>query len=176
MNEYKKSLYAINKVRKGIAYRNADGSVLEVTFEKIAQSNPTFTEDDFRKLKELSDDLFHDEEKADNLYGHYVKASLNECDENRQPATISAEEQLIIDETVKEENSYVRKLQQAIDTQLTPVQKKRLYLNCFRGMTVREIAKIEGSHYTTVAESIGAAKKKIKKNFDKFLRNTPTKH
>lgn len=163
MNEYKKSLYAINKVRKGIAYRNADGSVLEVTFEKIAQSNPTFTEDDFKKLKELSDDLFHNEEKADNLYGHYVKASLNECIEHKHPVTISAEEQLILKEAKNDKNSYVRKLQQAIDTQLTPVQKKRLYLNCFRGMTVREIAKIEGANHAAVAKSIRLAKEKIKK-------------
>lgn len=163
MNKYEKSLYAINKVRKGIVYRNADGSVLEVTFEKIAESNPSFTEDDFKKLKELSDNLFHDEEKADNLYDHYVKASLNDCAETKQPTSISAEEQLILKEAENSKNSYVQKLQQAIDAKLTPIQKKRLYLNCFRGMSFREIAKIEGSHYTTVAESIGAAKKKIKK-------------
>ena len=168
MNEYKKSLYAINKVRKGIVYRNADGSVLEVTFEKIAESNPTFTEDDFRKLKELSDDLFHDEEKADNLYGHYVMASLNECIEHKQPITISAEEQLILKEAKNGKNSYVRKLQQAIDTQLTPVQKKRLYLNCFHGMTVREIAKVEGASYSVIARSIKSAKEKIKKNLINF--------
>lgn len=35
MNEYKKSNYALNKVRKKIVYINADGIVLEVTFEKI---------------------------------------------------------------------------------------------------------------------------------------------
>ena len=36
MSNYKKSHYAINKVRKGIVYRNADGSILEITFEKLA--------------------------------------------------------------------------------------------------------------------------------------------
>ena len=66
MNEYKKSNYAINKVRKWIVYRNANGSLLEVTFEKIAKDNPNFTVEDFEKLKRLSDELFHEEEKGDN--------------------------------------------------------------------------------------------------------------
>ena len=47
MNNYKKSNYAINKIRKGIVYRNADGSILEVTYEKIAAENPNFTAADF---------------------------------------------------------------------------------------------------------------------------------
>ena len=37
MKDYKKSDYALNKNRKGIVYRNADGSTLEITFEKIAE-------------------------------------------------------------------------------------------------------------------------------------------
>ena len=74
MNNYKKSNYAINKIRKGIIYRNADGSILEVTYEKIAAENPNFTATDFEKLKQLSDELYHEEEKSDNLQAHYVKA------------------------------------------------------------------------------------------------------
>ena len=31
MKDYKKSDYALNKNRKGIVYRNADGSTLEIT-------------------------------------------------------------------------------------------------------------------------------------------------
>ena len=160
MNDYKKSNYAINKVRKGIVYRNADGSLLEVTFEKIAKDNPNFTVEDFEKLKQLSDELFHEEEKGDNLQSHYVKASLDVDIIDKLPATISVEEQVILKE---DRNSFVRQIQQAIDTLLTPVQNKRLYLNCFRKMTVREIAKLEGTSYTVVAESIRRAKNKLKK-------------
>ncbi len=36
MKDYRKSNYAINKVRKSIVYINTDGSILELTFEKIA--------------------------------------------------------------------------------------------------------------------------------------------
>lgn len=53
-SDFRKTDYAINKYRKGIAYRNADCSILEVTFEKIAKDNPNVTPDDFEKLKKLS--------------------------------------------------------------------------------------------------------------------------
>lgn len=162
MNEYKKSNYAINKVRKGIVYRNADGSILEVTFEKIAKDNPNFTVEDFEKLKRLSDELYHEEEKSDNLQAHYVKSSLNAYTTEKLPTSVSAEEHLILKEN---ENSFVNKLLQAIDTQLTPIQKKRLYMHCFKKMTTREIAEIEGKAYSSVTESIREAKLKLKALF-----------
>ena len=165
MNNYKKSNYAINKIRKGIVYRNADGSILEVTYEKIAAENPNFTAADFEKLKQLSDALYHEEEKSDNLQAHYVKASLDEFNSNICASTLSIEDELILKES---ECLFVEKFQKAIDTMLTPVQKKRLYLNCFRKMSIREIAKIEGTHYTVVAESIRRAKKKLKNYFINF--------
>lgn len=159
MDNYKKSNYAINKVRKGIVYRNVDGSILEVTFEKIAKETPEFTLKDFEKLKQLSDEMYHEEEKGDNLQAHYVKASLDEHISNKGATTMSIEEELLL----KESNDfYVGKFQEAVDAMLTPTQKKRLYMHSFRKMTIREIAKVEGTHYTVVAESIRAAKNKIK--------------
>lgn len=159
MSDYKKSNYALNKVRKGIVYRNADGSILEVTFEKITKDNPKFTVEDFEKLKRLSDELYHEEEKSDNLQAHYVKASLDDYVSDKLPSTMSVEEELLLKE---EEDLYIKKFQEAIDTLLTPIQKKRLFLSCFRKMSVREIAKIEGSNFTAVAKSIRTAKNKIK--------------
>lgn len=113
MNNYKKSNYAINKIRKGIVYRNADGSILEVTYEKIAAENPNFTAADFEKLKQLSDQLYHEEEKSDNLQAHYVKASLDEFNSNICASTLSTEDELILKES---ENLFVEKFQKAIDT------------------------------------------------------------
>ena len=126
---------------------------------EIAAENPNFTAADFEKLKQLSDQLYHEEEKSDNLQAHYVKASLDEFNSNICASTLSTEDELILKES---ENLFVEKFQKAIDTLLTPIQKKRLYLNCFRKMSIREIAKIEGTHYTVVAESIRRAKKKLK--------------
>ena len=160
MKDYKKSNYAINKVRKGIVYRNADGSTLEITFEKIAVENPEFTKEDFEKLKELSDELYHEEFKSDDLEAHFVQSIFDENDERCKCTLPSAEDEYL--EQV-ERSEYEEKLQNAIDTLLTPVQKKRLYMNCFRGMSTREIAKIEGANQKSVSESIRAAKRKIKK-------------
>ena len=49
--DFYKSNYGINKHSKGIVYKYADGSILEITFEKIAAGNPSFTKDDFDKIK-----------------------------------------------------------------------------------------------------------------------------
>lgn len=165
MNNYKKSNYAINKVRKGIVYRNADGSILEVTFEKIAKENPNFTSADFEKLKKLSDELFHEEEKSDNLQAHYIKASFDDESCDKWASCTSFEEELYHN---KDDQLYIKKFQEVIDTILTPIQKKRLYLNCFKKMPIREIAKVEGVHYTTIAESIRTAKNKLKKYLINF--------
>lgn len=78
MSNYRKSFYALNKVSEGIVYRNADGSIVEITFEKIAAEDPTFTKEDFENLKKFSDELYHEEEKGDNLEAHYVKSIFDE--------------------------------------------------------------------------------------------------
>lgn len=160
MKDYRKSNYAINKLRKGIVYRNADGSILEITFEKIAANNPNFTKEDFEKLKELSDELYHEEEKSDNLQAHYVKVSLDETSSDEWLAGENLEDEFFGQQDTE---AYIKDFQSSIDMLLTPLQKKRLFMNCFKGMTVREIAKSEGVHYTVIAESIRAAKKKLKK-------------
>ncbi len=46
--------------------------------------------------------------------------------------------------------------------QLTPVQLHRFEM-CVEGLSYREIADIENSNFTSIAESISAARKKLKK-------------
>ena len=159
MTDYNKSLYALNKKSEGIVYKNSDGSILEVTFEKISESNPDFTAEDFEKIKELSDELYHQEAKNDYKYHYHINGTYDNVENSAWLATGSFEDEL----EKEEDKSYVESLQKAIDTLLTPIQKKRLYMNCFRGLSVREIAKIEGSHHASVHESIMSAKKKLKK-------------
>lgn len=160
MKDYKKSNYAINKVRKGIVYRNADGSTLEITFEKITVENPEFTKEDFEKLKELSDELYHEEFKADDLEAHFVQSIFDENDERCKRTLPSAEDEYL--EQV-ERSEYEERLQNEIDRVLTSVQKRRLYMKYFRNMSAVEIAKIEGSSFSAVSKSIRLAKEKIKK-------------
>lgn len=49
---------------------------------------------------------------------------------------------------------------------MTPVQRRRFELYVDSGLSFRKIASIEGVHDTAVAESIHAARKKIKKLLD----------
>ncbi len=46
---------------------------------------------------------------------------------------------------------------------LTLIQKRRFYLHFYKGLSYREIAKLEGVHFTSVQESIEVCVKKLKK-------------
>lgn len=158
MDDYKKSNYAINKVRKGIVYRNNDGSILEVTFEKIAEENPNFTVEDFEKLKELSDELYHEEDKSDWIYHHYVKESLESDPNNKLFSASALEDKLISAEADKQ---FRMKLQQVMDTVLTLTEKRRFLKYVVESMTLSEIAKIENCSIRAVWGSIKEARRKI---------------
>ena len=160
-SNYNKSNYALNKNRKGIVYRNADGSTLEITFEKISATDPTFTEDDFNKIKEFSDDFYHEEAKADYNYHHCVKGSYDSFEDSHWLQTDCLEDELFKKADDKE---FTDKIHTAISTLLTDIQKRRLILYAFKGLTVREIAKIESTSHIAVWKSIVNAQEKIKKN------------
>ena len=149
MKEYKKSDYAINKNRKGIVYKNADGSILEITFEKIAEGNPNFTHEDFLKIKEFSDALYLEQERGDSKW----------------LATDSFVDELL---ELLEDESIEKAVYQFMDEKLTPKQRRRflMYLN---GMSTVKIAEIEGCNQNAVWESLEAGKAKIKK----YLKNFP---
>ncbi|MGN1329154.1 MAG: sigma factor-like helix-turn-helix DNA-binding protein [Eubacterium sp.] len=165
MNEYTKSNYAINKVRKGIVYRNADGSILEVTFEKIAKDNPNFTMEDFEKLKRLSDELYHEEAKSDWNYHYHITSDLDENFISKWIASSSLEDDIMARDGKKIFNE---RFQEAVDTLLTPTQRRRFRMFAFKGLTYREIAKSENVDLRAVWESIEQSKKKIQKFFKNF--------
>ncbi|MCD8048570.1 MAG: hypothetical protein LUG52_03035 [Clostridia bacterium] len=158
MDDYRKSNYAINKALKGIVYRNNDGSILEVTFEKIAAENPSFTAEDFKKLKELSDELYHEEAKNDCNYHYHITSDLNENFDSEWLATLALEDELMETEAKKQ---FRIKLQNAMDTVLTPVQKRRFIMYFIEGMTLKEIAAKEKCSLNVVWKSICIAREEI---------------
>ena len=157
---YNKSNYGLNKHSEGIVYRNADGSTLEITFEKISATDPTFTKEDFKKIKDFSDNFYHEEAKADYNYHHCVKGSYDSFEDSHWLQTECLEDELF---KRADEKEFSDKIYTAISTLLTETQKRRLLLHAFRGLTIREIAKREGSTQKSVWESINAAQAKIKK-------------
>lgn len=58
MKNYNKSGYALNKVSQNIVYRFADG-IVEVTLADYLRENPNKTEEDFKELKAMSDEMYH---------------------------------------------------------------------------------------------------------------------
>ena len=161
--DFYKSNYGINKNSKGIVYRYADGSVLEITFEKIAAGNPSFTKEDFDKIKELSDKFYHEEAKADCNYHHHVTGSYDNVEDSVWLAPESLEDELM---KRADEAEFSNKIRDAIATMLTATEKRRFLLYAFRGLTTREIAQREETSHIAVWKSICNAQKKIKK----FLR------
>jgi len=165
MTDYNKSLYALNKKSEGIVYKNSDGSILEITFEKISDSNPDFTAEDFEKIKELSDELYRQETNNDCTYHHHITASYDLVEDSEWLATESFEDELIIRTDAK---FYAEKIRKAIDSILTPTQKRRFLLYVINGLTFRKIAEIEGVKHNKVIKSVNEAKAKIKKNLKNF--------
>ena len=159
-SNYNKSNYAINKNRAGIVYRNADGSTLEITFEKISATDPSFTKEDFAKLKEFSDDMYHKEDLSEHYHRNYIKGTYDSFEDSHWLQTECLEDELF---RRADEKEFTNKIHTAISTLLTETQKRRLLLHAFRGLTIREIAKREGSTQKSVWESINAAQTKIKK-------------
>lgn len=159
MRDYNKSDYALNKNRKGIVYRNADGSTLEITFEKIAEGKPEFTYEDFQKLKQFSDRIYLEQMKADNRQSYYVKGTYDEVADSAWLATKSLEEELFGTETDLPSAEEVRRIAGEV---LTATQKRRFFMY-LEGLSTVKIAEIEGCSQNAVWESLKLAQKKIKK-------------
>lgn len=164
MKNYTDSDYALNKYSAGIVYRFAD-SIVEVTLADYLAGNPGKSEADFRALKELSDSIYLEQARDENAQTK-KNAPYDELDE-AAPRHAPSPEDLLIGEIDAREEALRREQREetaarALDT-LTEVQRRRYLLYHTDGLTVREISKIEGAHFTAVHESLRAAEKKIRK-------------
>jgi len=164
MKNYKSNDYAINKYSDGIVYKTAN-QIIEISLVDYLKANPDKTEQDFRELKALSDEIYLEQDRIEN---RITKKTLS-LENTKQIQDITA---LTIDE------SYIEKLdKQNIalafkkflkDGSLTEVQKRRFIMHVFKNISMREIARIENVDFTSVRESIHSAKRKLKKLFEKF--------
>lgn len=140
--DYYKSNFAINKKSKAIVYKMADGSVLEITYQKISESNPEFTEQDFEMFKKLSDEMYLTEARRDKVEAdHKVIIYDNEAyDTHLSTPTL---EELFFGQAPDDVPS-IEQIYKTMDICLTKTQKRRLLLNRVQGMTTVEISKMEG--------------------------------
>ena len=164
MKNYKDSDYALNKFSQGIVYKFVD-EIIEITLEDYLLTNPGKTEGDFMELKALSDEIYHEQVINENRTSR-LNVSINGMEEMEQLSTISPDMELIHKADKKKAIEAARQLINS--GELTEVQKRRFILHFFGGHSYRQIAAIEGVFFTSVAESITAASRKLKKYFKKF--------
>jgi len=166
MKHYKNSDYAINKFSEGIVYRFADG-IVEVTLVDFLAENPDKTKEDFLALKELSDGIYHEQVKDENAQTKKnVLLDLGVVEKSLQCHEQSPEQMLIYDieaqEDIELHSERMSTVNLAMD-KLTEIQRKRYLMYHIEGLTIRQIADIEGVGHSKIQKSIEGAQKKIKK-------------
>lgn len=164
MRKYEDSDYAVNKFSPNIVYRFADGTV-EVTLQDYLRDNPGKTEQDFAKLKALSDEIYYIQDRNDTRYGKR-KNTLGSIEESELFATAALDVMLI--QNNDERNAIAAAMLLLESGDLTEIQRRRFMLHFFQGLSYRQIAQHENVHFTSVQESIEAANAKLKKYFEKL--------
>ena len=165
MKNYTNSDYAVNKNAKGIVYRFADQTI-EITLEDYLHENPGKTEADFIKLKTISDNDYHSQDRS-NYNQTRKNLQLSGLGEFGFCSTLSSE----IDITERDEQiTKQKKLVMVILEKLTDVQRRRYLMYRAYGMSTREIAAQEGVKQRSVMDSIEWAEKKIKKVLKNFKK------
>lgn len=162
MKKYKNSDYALNKFSQGIVYKFAD-RIVEITLLDYLAENPSKTEQDFLKLKDLSDEIYHQQDVTENRTSR-LNVSINGLEETEQLATVSLDTELIHKSDAKKAMKAAKKLLES--GLLTEVQRRRFLLHFYQGLSIRQIAKRESVRQRAVWDSLQWSAKKLKKFFD----------
>ena len=83
---------------------------------------------------------------------------------------VQSPEDTLIDALEQQEREEMhRMLIDGLDSCLTPAQRRRLWLYCVDGLTVRQIAMAEGVQHPSIIECLAAAKKKLLKHIKNLV-------
>ena len=164
MRNYKSSDYGINKYSEGIVYKTAN-QIIEISLADYLKANPDKTEQDFRELKALSDEIYLEQDRTENRITQKT-LSLENTKQIEDATALTIEENYI----EKLDKQYISLAFKEFlkDGSLTAVQKRRFIMHVFKNLSMRKIAEIEKVHFTSVQESVDSAKRKLKKFFEKF--------
>ena len=151
-----KSDYALNKMAPdAIVYMDAAGEVTRLTQADFSSL------EEFQLWKAWSDENYHDTEKASHIFYNHTR-SLHGLSE-QAIAVPSPEDTMMEAQEQQERLELCRMLMDGLDSCLTPTQRRRLWLYCVDGLTVRQIAEAEKACFQSVDKAIIVAKKKMKK-------------
>jgi DNA-directed RNA polymerase specialized sigma24 family protein len=166
-----------NKNTTAIVYHHALGEEI-ITLEIFLAASSENTPKMFAELKAKSDELYKAEDDAERtiyenelpLYYESEKCAAPSIEDSIFGDSAGIERQAYL-----ERSSWLSNLLPQIKAKLTLKQFRRLLMARHDGLTVRQIAKIEGCSHPSVIESLHAADKKIKKIMTKAQKH-PTKH
>lgn len=163
MKEYWASDYALNKKSMGIVYRFADG-VVEITLEDYLREDPGKTEADFLALKAISDEIYHQQAKAEHAET-CRDVPLHTCKGLFAP---SAEEIMEAKTTMQDLEQLQTLLENFIASGiLTKTQQHRFFLYCIQGLSTRQIATLDGVRQFAVWKSLALCQRKFQKFLEK---------
>jgi len=125
------------------------------------------SQEEFETWKRWSDEDYHEIERQDHIYhNHTLTASvLAEI----VLAAFSPEEEVMDRQNRMEREQLYRAIRDALETQLTPAQRRRLWLYAVDGLTEDEIASKEQVRQQSVSKRINAAKKILRKVLKRWV-------
>lgn len=165
MKNFEYTNYAINKANSdAIVYRFANGDVKEITVDDFGGDELAF-----RTWKSFSDNNYHEEDNHTRSICR-KDISLEAVEEVDLGCSESCLDTILKSEDEKELSEGVGELLAG----LSEKQRRRIIMFAVYNMSQEEIALAEGCYQSSVSESLQAAKKKMKKIFEKSLK-TPDK-
>ncbi len=169
MKNFRESDYAINKFSKGIVCRFSN-EIVEITLGRYLAENPEKTEIDFLILKALSNKIYLEQVRDENTQTK-KNTSLSLLEETDECCTKSLEDEYFASLDRNNEPTFFDGIS-VLNACLTKTQKRRYLLYHFQAKTMDEIADLEHVDKSSVFDSLGAAKKKVKKYLIKFYKTT----
>ena len=158
----RKSDFALNKKDPdAIVCKSSTGIHIRLT--RLDFASP----EEFEKWKAWSDGDYHKIERQDHIYHNHV-LTVEEL-AGVVLATLSPEEEAIDKQDRAEWEQLCQQLRDALKNQLTPIQRRRLWLYAVEGLTEAEIAGMEQVRQQNISKRINAAKKSLKKFLDRWV-------
>ena len=160
----RKSDYALNKQDpEAIVCKSVTDIHIRLT--RLDFASP----EEFERWKRWSDENYHDTERQDHIYHNHI-LTLDGLTEVIL-AAVSPEEEVIGQQNRQEREHLYGMLREALETRLTDMQRRRLWMYYVEDLTVGEIAAEENVKHQNISKRILTAKKILKKYLEKGVQN-----
>lgn len=142
-----------NRSSEHIIYCFADGTTKVITMDDYLREHPEHTAEDFKRIKQISDEMYRTDYHADQRYSNW-KADE---DFDHAAALLASMEELPLDRVIRLE--HWRTARQAAHQllrsgRLTPVQRRRFIAYFIHGKSLAEITREENIHHKSTRECI----------------------